>query len=99
VGEPASSLGRALFAAGRAGEAEKALRRARGIQEKRLGPRHPQLAVTLHALADVLAARGRTHEARTLYERALAIRLASLPAGHPAVAAARGALQGLTGRS
>jgi|CXWL01.1.fsa_nt_gi serine/threonine-protein kinase len=62
-------------------QAEAAYRRAADRLE-RLGPRHPQLAEALAALAGLLDRLSRSAEARPLLERAIAIDRAALGAHH-----------------
>ena len=69
--------------------ADELLRRAAHIQEKELGPLHPDLAYTLNNLAIVAERTGRLDEAETFYRRAVAITSASLPADHPLITATR----------
>ena len=58
---------------GRYAEAEPLLRRALAIDEKALGPEHPDTAATLNSLAELYNKQGRYAEAEPLYRRALAI--------------------------
>jgi tetratricopeptide (TPR) repeat protein len=51
-----------------------------------LGPEHPDVAVNLHGLADVLQNQGRHREAEHMLRRALAIREKALGPEHPDVA-------------
>ncbi len=46
------------------------------------GPTHPNVAIRLMNLAEVLRSENRNAEARPLYEQALAILRGSLPEGH-----------------
>jgi Tetratricopeptide repeat len=48
-----------------------------------LGPRHPDVARSLSALAAVYADRNQNEEAQTLLRRSLAILEDTLPASHP----------------
>jgi len=67
-------------------EARPLLERALGIQERALGPDHPDVAVSLNNLAGVLRAQGDYAGARPLFERALGIYEWVLGADHPDVA-------------
>jgi len=51
----------------------RCIERALAINEKALGPEHPDTAASLNSLANLLAAQGELAAARPLYERALAI--------------------------
>jgi tetratricopeptide (TPR) repeat protein len=82
-------LGRAgEYFHGRAAYSEAAplLRDALAISVNVLGPDHPDTAISLNNLANVLRARGDLAEARPLYERALAISEKVLGPEHPATA-------------
>jgi tetratricopeptide (TPR) repeat protein len=68
-------------------EAQPLYERALAIQEKVLGPDHPDVAMSLNNLANLHRAQGRYVEARPLYERALAIREKALGPDHLDVAA------------
>jgi Tfp pilus assembly protein PilF len=57
--------------------------RALAVHEARLGPDHPETAISLHGLGTVLYAQGDLDTARRLYERALHIRETRLGAEHP----------------
>ena len=61
-------------------------KRALAIEEKALGPDHPDVAVALNNLADLYQAQGRYADAEPLYKRALAIREKTLGPDHPDVA-------------
>ena len=65
---------------GKLDEAEALYRRALAI---RLGPKHPDTAVSLNWLGDVLRERGRRAEAKKLYARAAGIAKAALGKNHP----------------
>jgi DUF2914 family protein/tetratricopeptide repeat protein len=69
--------------------AEQLLKNAAQLQEKELGPSHPDLANTLNNLAIVAETAGRLNDAETLYRRAVAITSTSLPPDDPMVAASR----------
>ncbi len=49
-------------------------------------PEHPEIADTLHNLADLYGAQGKYEQAEPLYQRALAIREQVLGPEHPATA-------------
>lgn len=68
--------------------AEPLLRRALAIQEKALGPRHPETAVTANNLANVLLATGRAAQAEPLARGALRSLEDALGPRHPRVATA-----------
>jgi len=75
-----------LWKMGRYDEAEPLFRRALAIDEKALGPNHPNVAIRLNNLANLLADQGNYRDAEPLYRRALAIREKSLGPNHPDVA-------------
>jgi len=81
-----TKTGDALYEQGRYPEAEDPYRRALAINEKALGPDHPDVATDLNNLAWLLQATGRYAEAEPLYARALAIWEKALGPDHPAVA-------------
>jgi Tfp pilus assembly protein PilF len=58
-------------------------RRALAIQEKALGPNHPDTANSLNNLALLLHDKGDSAGAEPLYRRALAIREKALGPDHP----------------
>ncbi len=58
---------------GRTAEAEPLLKRSLAIDEKTLGPEHPEMATSLNELALLYQAQGRYAEAEPLHKRALAI--------------------------
>ena len=66
---------------GRVAEAMGLGGRALAIREKKLGPGHPDVAITLNNLAGYLALEGRQGEAEALYQRALAIQERALGPG------------------
>ena len=66
--------------------AERALRRARRLQETHLGLVHPDVANTLNDLGVVCDILGRPDEAEFLYRRALGIARKTLAADHPYIA-------------
>jgi tetratricopeptide (TPR) repeat protein len=61
--------------------------RALAIHEQALDPSHPEIAASLHNLADLLRDQGDPAAARSLYERALTIREQALGPSHPETAA------------
>ena len=62
------------------------MRRALAIDEKSFGPDHPNVAIDLNNLAQLLQATNRLAEAEPLYRRALAIDEKSFGPDHPNVA-------------
>ena len=62
------------------------MRRALAIDEKSFGPEHPDVAISLNNLAELLQATNRLAEAEPLMRRALAIDEKSLGPEHPDVA-------------
>ncbi|MES1211528.1 MAG: tetratricopeptide repeat protein, partial [Acidobacteriota bacterium] len=87
-----NSLGLALVAQGRAGEAELFLRRCLTLQERLWGDRDPRIAQVLHNLSGLAWQSDRIDEALQLQRRALAIREAALPESDPELTASREAL-------
>jgi CHAT domain-containing protein/tetratricopeptide (TPR) repeat protein len=86
------NLGRALFMIGDHAATEQAMTRAAAIQERVLGPDHPDLATTCY-MASFAASRGGDFLAARRYaERALAIREHVFGPDHGTVAAALGQL-------
>ena len=73
-------------AQGRYAEAEPLYKRALAIEEKALGPEHPDIATSLNNLALLYQVQGRYAEAEPLYKRALAIGEKALGPEHPDVA-------------
>ena len=67
-------------------EAEPLMRRALAIDEASFGSEHPNVAIRLNNLAQLLKATNRLAEAEPLMRRALAIDEASFGAEHPNVA-------------
>ena len=67
-------------------KAEPLYRRALAIWEKAFGPEHPNVAIRLNNLAELLSATNRLAEAEPLYRRALAINEKSFGPEHPNVA-------------
>jgi tetratricopeptide (TPR) repeat protein/energy-coupling factor transporter ATP-binding protein EcfA2 len=76
-------------------EAEPLFQRALAINEKALGPDHPEVAVNLNNLAELYQAQGRYAQAEPLYRRALAICEEALGPEHPSVATSLNNLAGL----
>jgi tetratricopeptide (TPR) repeat protein len=66
--------------------AEELHKRALAIDEKILGASHPDLAGSLHNVANVYLSQGTYADAEGLYKRALAIWEKALGTGHPDVA-------------
>ena len=62
------------------------MRRALAIDERSYGPDHPNVAIRLNNLAELLQATNRMAEAEPLYRRALAIAERSYGPDHPDVA-------------
>jgi hypothetical protein len=76
-------------------EAEPLMRRALAIDEASYGADHPDVAVDLNNLAQLLQDTNRLAEAEPLMRRALAIFEASLGADHPNSLTVRGNLEAL----
>lgn len=76
-------------AAGDLASADELLHAIARMQERELGPQHPDLANTLNNLAIVAEKTERPGEAEKYYRRAVAIASASLPADDPMVVASR----------
>jgi hypothetical protein len=76
-------------------EAERLYLRTLEIQEKLLGPDHPDFALTIHNLASLFATRNRTAEARVLWRHALAIFMRTLGPEHPRSLACRQSYEAL----
>jgi tetratricopeptide (TPR) repeat protein len=81
------TLGRVYGNLGAYERAADHLRAALGVRREVLGDRHPDVAATLHALADVLQEQASYEQAEALYREALEIRRAAFGREHPAVAA------------
>ena len=75
-----------LWERARYAEAQPLFERAMAIREKALGPEHPDVAVSLNALAILYRDQGRSAEAQALFKRALAIRENALGPDHIDVA-------------
>ena len=80
---PASTTWRALHDQGLYAKAEPLYQRALAIDEKALGPEHPDTATSLNNLAVLYDAQGHYAKAEPLYQRALAIREKALGPEHP----------------
>jgi tetratricopeptide (TPR) repeat protein len=81
-----NNLARLLQARNRLAEAEPLHRRALEIDERSLGPDHPDVARDLNNLAELFRVTDRVEEAEPLYHRALAIDEHSHGPDHPDVA-------------
>ena len=92
VGAILTVLGEYLMGGGVNAEAEPLLRRAVAAREQALGPEHPDLAISLHKLANVFDNMGRPAEAEPLYRRVVAVREQAFEPDHPLVAEALGCL-------
>jgi eukaryotic-like serine/threonine-protein kinase len=79
-------LGVALAQLGRFDEAETLLRRVLARRTEVLGPRHPEVGLTLANLATVLASQGEREQVVALYEEAHAILLAAFGPDSPRIA-------------
>ncbi len=90
IPEPSTRLlnqvGVLLFQKALYAEAEPLMRRALAIDEASFGADHPNVAIRLNNLAQLLKATNRLAEAEPLMRRALAIDEASFGADHPNVA-------------
>ncbi|CAN0202624.1 unnamed protein product, partial [Pylaiella littoralis] len=71
---------------GKYAEAEALYERSQAINEKALGPDHPDLAATLHGRAGLLQKQGKYAEAEALYERCQEIKEKALGPEHPSFA-------------
>lgn len=80
------NLGFALEQEQKFAAAEGSYRRALAIQEKGLGPRHPEVGVTLNNLAGVLGALGRFAQAEQVYRRAMGLFESTLGPRNPRLA-------------
>ncbi len=76
-----------LYQAGRYPEALPLAQRALAIDEKALGPEHPDTAASLNNLAGLYQAMGTFDQALPLYQRTLKIREKALGPEHPDTAA------------
>jgi len=80
------SLGILCYSQARYLEAEPLSRRALSIDEAKLGPDHPTVAIRINHLAQLLQNMNHLTEAEPLYRRALSINESSYGTGHPEVA-------------
>eukprot|EP00752_Nemacystus_decipiens_P007809 g6974.t1 len=71
---------------GKYSEAEPLYERCQAIEEKALGPEHPDLAITLNNRAQLLESQGKYSDAGPLYERCQAIQEKALGPEHPSLA-------------
>ncbi len=71
---------------GQYAEAEPLYKRSLAIQEKALGPDHPDVATTLNNLAEIYRNQGRYAEAEPLHKRSLEISEKAFGPDHPDVA-------------
>ena len=78
--------GRYLWERGRYPEAKALHERALAIAERALGAKHPDVALSLSNLANVLFYQGRYADAQALNQRALTIRERAFGTDHPLVA-------------
>lgn len=83
-----NNLALSLVDAGDYAGAEPLVRRALAIDQKALGPDHPNVAAVLNTLAVLLQTKGDYAGAELLYRRALAINEKAFGPDHPTVAAA-----------
>ena len=86
AGQLLSKMGIYLYHRAAYTEAEPLYQQAQAIQEKVLGPNHPDLATTLNNLARLYAAQGRYTEAEPLYQQTLGITEKALGLDHPDLA-------------
>jgi CHAT domain-containing protein/Flp pilus assembly protein TadD len=84
-----------LYQQGRYAEAIPVAERALAIDEKYLGPEHPDTATSLNNLAVLYKYIGAYNKAEPLYRRSLAIREKALGPEHPDTASSLGNLAGL----
>ncbi|HEY7365637.1 MAG TPA: tetratricopeptide repeat protein [Methylomirabilota bacterium] len=78
-----NNLGATLQALGRFAEAERSYRSSIRLKRAALGPRHPDVGVSLNNLGCLYKRLGRVAEARTAYASAIDILRAGLGARHP----------------
>ncbi|MBI3796166.1 MAG: tetratricopeptide repeat protein [Deltaproteobacteria bacterium] len=83
------------WAKGEYAQAESLWQRALTIQERALGPEHPNVVITLFSLARLYQERGEYARAESLWQRALVIQERTLGPEHPNVAATLHNLAGL----
>ncbi|HMD99609.1 MAG TPA: tetratricopeptide repeat protein [Terriglobia bacterium] len=81
-----NDLGVVLDAEAKYGEAEPLLKRTLAIDQKALGPEHPNVATNLNSLATLYYKQGEYAEAEPLIKGALAIDKKALGPEHPGVA-------------
>ncbi|MBI3610036.1 MAG: tetratricopeptide repeat protein [Nitrospirae bacterium] len=86
AGYPHRELGVHLARQGKYLEAEAHYRQAIAFDAKALGPEHPDVARSLHNMANLYHGQGRYAEAEPLYRQAASIREKSLGSEHPDVA-------------
>ncbi len=82
-------LGTYFRSRGQYNEAEPLHQRALAIDEKHLGPNHPDTASSLNNLAVLYSDQGKYEQAESLHQRALAIREQRLGPDHPKTAKSR----------
>jgi tetratricopeptide (TPR) repeat protein len=87
-GAALTSLARVVHLRGRASEAERLAREAKGILAAVPGGRRPGLAAAASILGAALEAKGRHEEAEAEFRATAALREEILPAGHPLRASA-----------
>jgi CHAT domain-containing protein/tetratricopeptide (TPR) repeat protein len=80
---------------GRYADALPLAKQVLAIREKALGPKHPDVATSLHNLAEVYRSQGRYSDADPLYKRSLSIWEKMLGPEHAGVAQTLGNLAGL----
>ncbi|CAM9588088.1 unnamed protein product, partial [Laminaria digitata] len=73
-------------AQGNYAEAGPLCKRSSAINEKALGPEHPDVATSLNNLAELFMVQGNLAEAGPLYKRSLAMNEKALGQEHPSVA-------------
>jgi tetratricopeptide (TPR) repeat protein len=88
-----NNLATLLLETGRPAEAEVWQRKAYGVFQRTVGPRHVRTGLSAVNLADALRALKRETEALSLYRQALGIFEEALPPGHPWTLEAREALR------
>jgi tetratricopeptide (TPR) repeat protein len=91
----ANQLGKFLYARAAYAQAESFYEQALAIQEKALGPNHPDVGASLSNMASLYCAQGRYDEAEPLYEQALAIQEKALGPNHSDVGAILSSLASL----
>jgi len=78
-----------LYSEGKYRDAAAIWQQILAIQEKTLGPDHPEVATSLNYLALLQSFQGQNAAAKPLYRRSLAIREKALGPAHPDVATER----------